>query len=401
MHSRHIDFPPGLDDTDGTQDPHVLYLRKRTGWLQLPAQLRFDAAHLLLPAVGQQQVNRSARHRTRQRIAHKRGSVHEHTRLARRNPLCHFRIGEHCRERHISSGQCLADAHNVRLHLGVFPRKELSGAPESGGYLVEEQQHAVLTAQLSGFAQVLRMIETHPARSLHNRFEYQSSQFFVMLFHNGAQRKDITLVPFASESAFGSRSKPAYGQCGTEQAVHTRHGVAHRHRIPRISVIARTDGNEIGLFGMSCRILVLHCHFQRHLDRHRTAIGIKDMPHRGRSYPQQPFAQSYGWLVRQSAEHHVRHIFQLVFYRPIQFGTIVTMHGTPPRRHSVYQFRTVRQRNHASFRPLHLVGRQRFDRRSIRMPQMFAVEIIGKQFNIHSLLLLSVLHLLSLSTPVW
>ena len=113
-------------------------------------------------------------------------------------------------------------------------------------------------------------------------------------------------------------------------------------------MIARTDGNEIGLFGMSCRILVLHRHFQRHLDRHRTAIGIKDMPHRGRSYPQQPFAQSYGWLVRQSAEHHVRHIFQLVFYRPIQFGTIVTM-----------------------------------------------------QFNIHSLLLLSVLHLLSLSTPVW
>ena len=79
----------------------------------------------------------------------------------------------------------------------------------SGGYLVEKQQHAVLAAQLSGFAQVLRMIETHPARSLHNRFEYQSSQFFVMLFHNGAQRKDVTLVPFASEAAFGSRSKPA------------------------------------------------------------------------------------------------------------------------------------------------------------------------------------------------
>ncbi len=172
----------------------------------------------------------------------------------------------------------------------MFPGEQFSGTPETGGYLVEKQQDTVFTAQLRRLAQVLRMIETHAARTLYNGFQYQSCQFFVMLFHNLPQRKDIAFVPLASETAFGSRREPAYRQCRTKQAVHSRHRVAHRHGVPRISMISRTDGHKITLSGMSHRILVLHRHFQRNLYSHRTAVGIKDVPHRGRDYLQQLLA---------------------------------------------------------------------------------------------------------------
>ena len=164
-------------------------------------------------------------------------------------------------------------------------------------------------------------------------------------------------------------------------------------------MIAGTDRHKIVLFRLSRSKLILHRHLQCDLHSHRTTVGIKNLLHGRRNNLQKQLSQCDGRLVCQSSKHHMRHVFQLFFDGPIQHRMIISMYGTPPRRHTVYQLRTVLQRNHTPFCPFYLIRRQRIDSRRIGMPQMLPVEVINTLFITHSPPPLFVFYLLLLSNP--
>ena len=53
---------------------------------------------------------------------------------------------------HVAARQGFPDAHDVRLHSGMFPGKQFSRPSEAGGYFVENEQQAVCLAQLGRLA---------------------------------------------------------------------------------------------------------------------------------------------------------------------------------------------------------------------------------------------------------
>ena len=147
----------------------------------------------------------------------------------------------------------------------MLPGKEASRPSEARGYLVEDEQQAVFAAQAGGFAQVLRMIEPHTARALYDGFEDEGGQFVGMTFDGLFQRQDVVGVPFAVETRAGLRHEVAHGQGASEERVHARDGVADRHGIPRVAVVARADGDEIVFLLLSPSDPILYGHLQRYL----------------------------------------------------------------------------------------------------------------------------------------
>ena len=150
--------------------------------------------------------------------------------------------------------------------------------------------------------------------------------------------------------------------------MHARHRVAHRHGIPCIPVIARTDSHKIILLRLSLAIPVLHGHFQGHLHCHRARVGIEYLLHGRWDKRQQQLAQFNGRVVCQSSEHHMRHLAQLFLCRPVQCRVVVPVDGTPPRRHSLYERFSAFQGDGGAFGMLHLVHRQRVGCGGIGVP---------------------------------
>ena len=108
--------------------------------------------------------------------------------------ICYLIACQYCRQCHVSSGQCLSDAHDVRFHSGMFPGKEFAGASESCGYFVEDQEDIVFFAEFFRFTQILRVIKPHTACSLNNGFEDE-------------RRHDLVRIPFSVKSRRGGRNE--------------------------------------------------------------------------------------------------------------------------------------------------------------------------------------------------
>ena len=53
--------------------------------------------------------------------------------------------------------------------------------------------------------------------------------------------------------------------------------------------------------------------------------------------------QAHGRLVGQTAEHHMRHLPQLLVHRRVQRGVAIAVDGTPPRRHPIDQLASIGQ----------------------------------------------------------
>ena len=158
------------------------------------------------------------------------------------------------------------------------------------------------------------MVETHASRTLYNRFEDESCQFIGMFLQQMLQRTDVFRVPFISEPGGGSREEVADGKCRTKDTVHPRYRIAYRHGIPGISVVTVTDGDEIIFLRFSGCIPVLYGHLQCNFDSYGAGIGIEYLLHRGRDQRKQQFAQFDSRIVRQSAEHDMRHPAELILY---------------------------------------------------------------------------------------
>ena len=121
--------------------------------------------------------------------------------------ICYLIACQYCRQCHVSSGQCLSDAHDVRFHSGVFPGKEFAGASESCGYFVKDQEDIVFFAEFFRFTQILRVIKPHTACSLNNGFEDERRQFFRVFLYRFPQGDDVVRIPFSVKSRRGGRNE--------------------------------------------------------------------------------------------------------------------------------------------------------------------------------------------------
>ena len=66
-----------------------------------------------------------------------------------------------------------------------------------------------------------------------------------------------------------------------QNAMHSGHGVTHRHGVPCVPMITGTYRNKIILALLALCIPILHSHLQRHFHGHRAGVGIKIFCMRG------------------------------------------------------------------------------------------------------------------------
>ncbi len=74
---------------------------------------------------------------------------------------------------------------------GVLPGEETAGTPESGGYLVENQQYAVAVAQIAQAPQILGTVEPHAAGTLHDGLEDKCGKLARVLGKQPLDRLDV------------------------------------------------------------------------------------------------------------------------------------------------------------------------------------------------------------------
>lgn len=98
--------------------------------------------------------------------------------------------------------------------------KKFAGTAKSGGDLIRNQQHAIAITGFPYLLQIARMVETHAARTLHNRLQNDGCQLPVMLFYQPGEIIEIRLVPFIIKAAGRGRRKVMLGQIAAPQAVH-------------------------------------------------------------------------------------------------------------------------------------------------------------------------------------
>ena len=179
-------------------------------------------------------------------------------------------------EGEVAAGEAFAQGEDVGHHISVFEREQFTGAAEAGGDFVENQQHTVSIAQAAGAAQVFGVIEIHAARALHDGFKNQRGEAVGLFGKQDFQRAGGVGRPLVVKTAFGLRQEILHRQAAAKQAVHTGFGVAYRHGMPSVAVVAGADGGELVFAGEAFGLLVLQRHFHRHFHRHRAAVGKKD-----------------------------------------------------------------------------------------------------------------------------
>lgn len=104
----------------------------------------------------------------------------------------------------ITAGQRLADAHDVGADAGVVGGEQLTGAPETGGDLIEDQQHTVAVAGLAQIRQVARVVEAHPTGALDHRLDDYRRQFIAVTLQLRLERGGVGRVVVAGHQGANS-----------------------------------------------------------------------------------------------------------------------------------------------------------------------------------------------------
>jgi len=164
------------------------------------------------------------------------------------------------------------------------------------------------------------------------------------------------------------------GEHPGEHAVHPTDRIAHGHRPERVAVVAAPDREQPRAPVLPLRALELQAELDRDLDRDRARVGEEDRVERIRRELEQEPRQAHPRLVRQPAEHDMRHSPELTPHGLVQSGVPVAVDRAPPGGHPVDQLTAVGQ---LQAHPLRRDDRERVDRarqRPVRMPDMLAVE---------------------------
>ncbi len=279
-------------------------------------------------------------------------------------------------EREVAAGERLADAHHVGRHAGVLAGEQRApaGAPEAGRDLVQHEQQTVLVAQPAQQRDALRRVESHPPRPLHDGLDDHRGQLVGV---PGDQLADVLSpagVQPGVEAVGRALGEHVLGEHAGEQAVHPADRVADGHRAERVAVVAAAHGQQPRALGMAARALKLQAQLDRDLDGDRAGVG-EEHPIQpvGRDLDQ-TLRQAHRRLVREPAEHHVRHPPELLSDGGVERGVAVAVDRAPPRGHAVDQLAAVRQLQAHALRRDDRQRRLRAGQRAVGMPDVLAVE---------------------------
>ncbi len=277
---------------------------------------------------------------TGQRVAHEGGAVHEgmQRRLADEGVV--YPVGgQGGRMAEVTAGQALGEHHDVRRHAGMVGGKQLAGATEAGGHLVEHQQHVELVAQLPRAAQIERRGHVEAAGGLQQRLHQQRGDLAVVAFEHAAQGGQVPRHLVGSGVVRGSRRgrEVVAGQIPGKQAVHALFGIAYRHAAAGIAVIGLHQRQHAVLCGLAAQVVILQGHLHRHFHAHRAAVGEEHVFEPGRRDPHQLAGQPVGGLVGEPAQHHVAQGVRLFLDGGHQAWMRVAMDHAPPGTGGVEQ----------------------------------------------------------------
>ncbi|SCE12738.1 hypothetical protein GA0115241_1100225 [Streptomyces sp. DpondAA-D4] len=192
-------------------------------------------------------------------------------------------------------------------------------------------------ARLAEHPQIRGRVEPHPARPLHHRLHDHRRQLVRVVRDQGPQVRDVGLVRFRVETVRRGVREDLPGQCPRPQLVHAALGIAHRHGLPGVPVVAAAPGQQPVLAGSSGRTPVLEAHLHRDLDGDRARVGEEDVPQGLRGDLHQAGGQPDRGLMGEPAEHHMAHPVQLAAGRLVEHRVVVPVHRRPPGRHPVHQ----------------------------------------------------------------
>ncbi|MND89453.1 hypothetical protein D3C80_815110 [compost metagenome] len=299
--------------------------------------------------------------------------MHKAARSAVADGFRHVAGGQGGGKRHIAAGQRLAQTQNIRYYLGMFTGEQLAGAPETGSDLVGNQQHLIAVTEFAYPFKVSRVIDAHAARPLDHRFQDHRRHFTGVLFQQRGERGDIIFIPGLIETALRRGSEQVRREIALIQAVHRVVRIAYRHRAEGIAVIAVTQGQN-ALPPFPARLPVLQRHLQRHFHRHRSGIRQEHALQRFRRHSDQLATQFNRGGVGNAAEHHVRHLFQLLRGGQVQLRVVISVNGRPPGRHTVNQASAIGQLQFNAAGGLYRITGQWVAHRGVRVPDMALIE---------------------------
>ena len=97
-----------------------------------------------------------------------------------------------------------------------------------------------------------------------------------MLSEHLAEWLHSVVAPWLAPLDGGRCEEVLLWQSRAEDTVHSSDGVADAHGVPRVAVVASTNGDEVVSLPLPEGLLVLDRHLERYLDSHRTAVCIED-----------------------------------------------------------------------------------------------------------------------------
>src|SRR5205085_11632792 len=117
-----------------------------------------------------------------------------------------------------------------------------------------------------------------------------------------------------------------------EDVVHAGDGIADGHGTEGVTVIATARREQADLSVHALCLPVLQGGFDRDLDRDRAGVTEEDSVQPRRRDVDKAFGEAYGGFVREAAEHHVRHLSELVTHRGVETRMTISVQSRPPAR---------------------------------------------------------------------
>ena len=150
----------------------------------------------------------------------------------------------------------------------MLGREQQTGATESSGDLVKNEQHTITVTQSPQSPQILGMIEPHAAGTLDNGFDDHGGGFLMVRSEQLLHCRQILFIPGSVETAARSGRKKLRRQRTGKQGVHARHRVADRHGMKGVAMITTAHANQPMLSRVAHGLLVLEGHFHGHFNTH-------------------------------------------------------------------------------------------------------------------------------------
>ena len=227
----------------------------------------------------------------------------------------------------VAAGQRLAEHQNVRQD--QVGHKAIARPAKAGGDLIEDQQHAVLVAQLAGALQKRNVVHFHATGALQQRLDDEAVQLVVIegkgLFERGDLGRDMDDALFFVEG---------------EVVVLV---VADLHRLEGVAVVGVLQcEDQRALFHLRMIVALVGVVLQRHLegdfDGHAAGIRKEAVVQIARQKFFQLSRQLFDRIVGESAQHDMAEIGGLLLNGGRQLGVLIAVDHAPPGGDGIDQF---------------------------------------------------------------